>query len=185
MSETKTAVARTTKSNSARKKGIPAPANRCTHKDAAGRQCRNLALRSTGSRGDRGNSGLCVTHATEERQLHETEAVAEELLANTEGLHTTVAVNNVLARLFDLTANDRIPMRKAALLTYQASLLLYTVPGVKDETLTLCKPEAWRYMIQRTFEAITGKSAPDDSSDEEPAIEHTEEEDQAIETSVQ
>jgi hypothetical protein len=154
-----------TKSRPASKNAIPPPGIRCTFTDLAGRQCRNLALRPTGKGASRKKSGLCLAHATEERQLRDAEAVAEELLGNTGTLDSTVAVNNVLRKIFELTVEDRIPMRKAALLTYQASLLLHSITGVKSEVHTLCKPEAWTYMIKRSYEAMAGNSGSDDDSE--------------------
>ncbi|HEV3218836.1 MAG TPA: hypothetical protein VGZ48_03650 [Candidatus Acidoferrales bacterium] len=173
MSESKSAVADKPESRPASKNAIPPPGIRCTFTDVAGRQCRNLALRPTGSGASRTKSGFCLAHATEERMLHDAEAVAEEIIGNAPTLDTVVGVNNVLAKLFELTVSDRIPMRKAAILTYQASLLLHSVGGVKTEIQKHFKDEVWHDMIVDAIKTIDGTDEPDSEaeSDSKPAPE--------------
>jgi hypothetical protein len=164
------------KSRPASKNAIPPPGIRCTFTDLAGRQCRNLALRPTGKGASRTKSGFCLAHATEERQLHDAEAVAEDLMGNTPTLNTAVGVNNVLSKLFELTVNDRIPMRKAAILTYQASLLLQSVGGVTKEIDFSFKEQYRSEMILEAIKTIAG--GPESDSDSDSGEEDDEEEDE-------
>jgi hypothetical protein len=135
VSKTNPAAPNSSKSDIDRKKAIPPPGIRCIFTDLAGRQCRALALRPKGKGASRSKSGLCLTHATEERQLREAEEVAEELLSESRTLDTALGLNKFFRRLIDLTASARISKRDAALLTYQASLLLQTVAPVKNEVV--------------------------------------------------
>jgi hypothetical protein len=152
-------------SDSARKKAIPPPGIRCIFTDLAGRQCRNLALRPTGKGASRTKSGFCLAHATEERQLHDAQAVAEEILGNTPTLETAVGVNNILSKLFQLTVNDRIPMRKAAILTYQASLLLQSIGSVTKEFEFTFKDNFRSDLILEAVQRIAGNSESDSDSE--------------------
>ncbi len=152
--ETKTTSATPTNSRPPRQR-VPPEGIRCTHKDAAGRQCRNLALRSTGSRTDRNKSGLCPAHATHERQILDTQAVAEELLSSApENFDTAIAVNHVLGRLMKLIVEDRIPLRKGAVLVYNCSLLLYSLGGVRSDVLGAYGPEFLKAMAQGALDVI-------------------------------
>ncbi|MFZ0821815.1 MAG: hypothetical protein WAM91_17260 [Candidatus Acidiferrales bacterium] len=154
------------KNSSPSKNAVPPEGIRCTYTDLAGRQCRNLALRPTGKDASRLKTGLCLAHATEMRMLLDAEAVAGELISGAPKLDTPIGINYVLAKLFELTINDRIPTRKAALLTYQASLLLHSVSGVKREIQTTFEDEVWNNMIIDAVNTIDG-TTDSDSSDEE------------------
>jgi len=172
MSEKTTSTSESPKNPRPPRQRVPAPANRCTHKDAAGRQCRNLALRSTGSRGDQGKSGLCTTHATAERQILDTQAVAEELLRSAPAtFDTAIAVNHVLGKLFKLIVDDRIPLRKGAVLVYTCSLLLNSLGGVRTDVLGAYGPEFLKAMAQGALDVIYGNPEPDSESDSMPASE--------------
>jgi hypothetical protein len=139
------------------KNAVPPDGIRCTHKDAAGRQCRNLALRSSGSRTDHNKSGLCPAHATELRQVLETQSVAEELLGSTpETFDTAIAVNHLLGKLMKLILEDRIPLRKGAVLVYNCSLLLYSLGGVRNDVLGAYGPEFLKAMAQGALDVIDG-----------------------------
>ncbi|MFZ0819237.1 MAG: hypothetical protein WAM91_04155 [Candidatus Acidiferrales bacterium] len=149
------------------KNAIPPDGIRCAHTDAAGRQCRNLALRPTGKDAARGKSGLCLAHSTEERQPRDAEAVAKELMGSTPQLDTALAVNHVLGRLFELTASNRIPIRNAALLAYIASLLLFGMGGVKSEMMGVGGSEALKLMARHALEIIESESGSDSNPDSE------------------
>ncbi|HUK31431.1 MAG TPA: hypothetical protein VLV89_09980 [Candidatus Acidoferrum sp.] len=156
----------------ASKNAIPPPGIRCTFTDLAGRQCRNLALRPTGKGASRTKSGFCLAHATEERQLRDAEAVAEELLGGSRTLDSALSMNDFLRRLIDLTASARISRRDAALLTYQASLLLQTVAPVKDEVVNAYGNAALKH-IHRSAMSLNYKvnildSKPDAKQASEP-----------------
>jgi hypothetical protein len=168
MSKKTTEVADKPRSKTERKKAIPPEGIRCTHMDGAGRQCRSLALRSTGARANRGKGGLCVTHATEERQLMEYEEVAIDLLASAEALDTSLGVNQFLDKLLKLTIADQIPMRKAALLTYQASLLLTSTNGVRTELKGACGERGLNALARLAFLDIYGIGEEESKSDSKP-----------------
>jgi hypothetical protein len=154
---------------------VPAPGNRCTHRDAARRQCRNLALGSTGSCSNRDNAGLCVPHSTEERQLSDIRLTAKHLFAKSPPLNTTAAINHVLARLFELIANNRIPMRNAALLAYVGSLLLNSVPNVKSEVFRMKGSAGLDTLIGQAFEIL--ESDPNEESESDSASDSDEDPD--------
>jgi hypothetical protein len=155
MSESTTAVASNPKPS---KSAVPPEGIRCTHKDAAGRQCRNLALRSTGSRADHNKSGLCTTHATLERQILDTQAVAEELLSTAPpSFDTAIAVNHLLGKLLRLIVEDRIPLRKGAVLVYTCSLLLNSLGGVRTDVLGAYGPEFLKAMAQGALGVMDGE----------------------------
>jgi hypothetical protein len=173
MSKKITEVADKPRSKTELKKAIPPDGIRCIYTDLAGRQCRGLALRPKGSGASRTKSGYCLAHATELRQLRDVEAVADELITNTTTLDSPVSVNRVLDKLFELTANDRIPLRKAELLTYQASLLLNSASGVRTQFLDGFGQDAMykmaRYAIRRAygFDEADPEPAPKPGSDSE------------------
>ncbi len=171
MSESKASAPKASKSDIARKKAIPPPGIRCTFTDLAGRQCRNLALRPTGKGASRKKSGLCLTHATEERQLREAEAVAEELLGESRTLDSAISMNDFLRRLIDLTASARISKRDAALLTYQASLLLQTVAPVKDEVVNAYGAAALKHIHRNAMNLNYKINILDSKPDAKPASE--------------
>jgi hypothetical protein len=171
MSESSKASAPKPKSDNARKKAIPPPGIRCTFTDLAGRQCRALALRPKGKGASRSKSGLCLTHATEERQLRDAEAVAEELLGERRTLDTAVGLNRFFRRLIDLTASARISKRDAALLTYQASLLLQTVAPAKDEVVDAYGEQALKLIHRNAMNLSYKINILDPKPDAKPASE--------------
>jgi hypothetical protein len=156
------------------KNAIPRPEIRCAHKDAAGRQCRSLALGRSGTRDNDLNSRLCMDHATDERQFLDIEEIADEVLRGTPSmLNTTISVNRVIGKLFKLTLRNRIPTRKAALLAYYGSLLLNSVNGVKSELIAAEGPPLWEGLLDQSIEAVrklnpqSGEEADKEESDEE------------------
>jgi hypothetical protein len=113
---------------------VPDPGIRCIHKDAIGRQCRSLAQKPKGAPGI---STLCASHASEESQFRDGQAVAEYLFERTPQLKTAAAINHVLGKLFELIAINRIPVRRGALLAYIGSLLLNSVGPAKGEAVLI------------------------------------------------
>jgi hypothetical protein len=134
--------------------GIPDERNRCTHTDALGRQCRALSVPLPGFREAGSKYGLCPTHATADRQLRQTDAVAKYLLAKTPHLDTAASVNYFLEKLVEMVANNRIPVRNATLLTYIGSLLLNSVGQVRNELLTMLGRDAYNKKIFNAFSTI-------------------------------
>ncbi|MFZ0819306.1 MAG: hypothetical protein WAM91_04500 [Candidatus Acidiferrales bacterium] len=166
MSEQTTIVSKSSNTSRPPRQRVPAPGNRCSHKDAAGRQCRNLALRSTGSRTDHNKSGLCTNHATHERQILDTRAVAEELLSTAPpAFDTAVAVNHMLGKLLRIIVEDRIPLRKGAVLVYACSLLLNSLGGVRTDVLGAYGPEFLKAMAQGALDVMDGDGAQDAEQD--------------------
>ncbi|HUK31908.1 MAG TPA: hypothetical protein VLV89_12395 [Candidatus Acidoferrum sp.] len=173
-------------SDSDRKKAIPPPGIRCTFTDLAGRQCRNLALRPTGADASRTKSGFCLAHATEERQLHDAEAVADEVLGDAPTFKMAIGVNNILSKLFEMTINDRIPMRKAAILTYQASLILQSIGSVTKEFDFTFKENFRRDLIFETVKRIAGSAGTKSGSDSDSEADVEEDgEEEAINTEAE
>jgi hypothetical protein len=179
MSEPNIAVSNSPKTRSARKKAIPPDGIRCTYTDLANRQCRNLALRPKGSDASESKSGFCLAHATEMRMLQDAEAVADELIGTAPDLDTPIGVNYVLAKLFELTINDRITIRKAALLTYQASLLIQSAGGVKKEIEKVFVDKVWSNKIVEAVKTIDAIDEPDSEPNSAPEVEEKEKSAQA------
>ncbi len=146
---------------------VPDPGLRCTHTDALGRQCRSLAYKSPKGSTTNFTSGLCPTHATEDRQIRETDAIAKYLFKDTPRLNTNTAVNHVLEKLFTLIANNRIPMRNAALLTYLGSLLLNSISGVRGEVYGIEHSAGWEARIRSALRIIQSGQDEDADSDED------------------
>lgn len=119
---------------------------RCIHTDALNRRCTGLRAK--------GKYGLCPTHATEARQLREAESIAQELFGNTTELNTTVAINHTLGKLFELTAANRIPQRRAALLAYIGQLLLHSIGSVKEEIIRGEGGDSWEAQIRNALEIL-------------------------------
>jgi hypothetical protein len=166
MSEQNTVASEGPKPSRPPRQRVPPDGIRCTHKDAAGRQCRSLALRSTGSRGDHGKSGLCPTHATELRQVLETQAVAEELLSSAPGtFDTAISVNHLLGKLLRIIVEDRIPLRKGAVLVYASSLLLYSLGGVRNDVLGAYGPDFLKEMAKVALGEMDGDGEVDVKQD--------------------
>jgi len=95
--------------------------NRCTHRTAAGRQCRRLTADE--------QSILCAYHRALEKQK-QSEDFSAKLLSSAEGFQTAQGVNLALSDLYELLAANRISARRAAVLAYINSLLLRTLPAI-------------------------------------------------------
>lgn len=108
--------------------------DRCSHRTAAGRQCRQLSADS--------RSALCVHHR-DLQKLKETDDLSAELLAKCQNFQTGQGINFALANIYRLLAANRISVRRASVLAYINSLMLRTFPaidydwknGYKDPTL--------------------------------------------------
>ena len=94
---------------------------RCSHRTAAGRQCRQLSADS--------RSGLCAHHRDLQRQK-ETDDLYRNLLARCQNFQTAQGVNFALANIYRLLAANRISPRRASVLAYLNSLLLRTLPAI-------------------------------------------------------
>lgn len=104
---------------------LPEPGNelRCRHKSSSGRRCERAA--------DPANFGFCIIHDGDAHQFREAEsrAIAVELLGGDASLADPASVNRLLAKLFTLVAQGRIPLPTAALLTQIGQLILQSFSG--------------------------------------------------------
>ncbi len=94
---------------------------RCSHRTAAGRQCRQLSADA--------RSGLCAHHRDLQKQK-ETDDLSRELLVRCQNFQTAQGVNFALANIYRLLATNRISPRRASVLAYVNSLLLRTLPAI-------------------------------------------------------
>ncbi|HYL09226.1 MAG TPA: hypothetical protein VEU31_00690 [Candidatus Acidoferrales bacterium] len=117
----------------------------CQHTDVEGRRCRMLLAE--------GHSHLCLYHWRREEQDALAAQVGAEILGVFGELRTATAVNHALARLFAALAQNRIPVRRAAVLGYLAQLLQHGLHSVKHETQVAIGPNAWHDSVRRAFEA--------------------------------
>ncbi len=125
----------------------PEPDNLCQHTDAAGRRCR--MPRATG------HSYLCFYHwRREEQDLHASQ-IGAEILGVFGELRTATAVNHALARLFAALAQNRIPVRRAAVLGYIAQLLEHGLRSVKYEAESVIGHNAWNESVRRALDAAS------------------------------
>src|SRR5579864_2208815 len=84
--------------------------NRCRFTTIDGRQCRMYRAKR--------HKTLCLTHAQQEDQLLDAEAVAEELIGPVEDYQTAICVNRALGCLFNLVAQKRVSRQDGALLAF-------------------------------------------------------------------
>jgi len=96
---------------------------RCSHRDAAGRQCRTPITDP--------RSSLCSYHFNQraQKQADLTDVYAP-LIRNSQGLQTAQGINLSLTNLYQLLARNLISPRRAAVLAYINSLLLRTLPAI-------------------------------------------------------
>jgi hypothetical protein len=102
--------------------GAPA---RCLHRWPSGRRCRQAP--------EQPNSSFCPAHAAVEQNRHHGDRLHDLLLQTDNRLRTASDINNSLASLYVLLAEDRISARRAAVLAYISSLMLRTLPAVEKE----------------------------------------------------
>jgi hypothetical protein len=97
---------------------------RCTYRSASGRQCR-LAIFDP-------QSGLCATHHADLKQ-NERADLADILFRDAQDFQTAQGINYSLRSLYWLAAKNRISSRRAHVLAYMSSLLLRTLPFIREE----------------------------------------------------
>jgi hypothetical protein len=111
----------------------------CQFPFADGRRCRMLR---------RDHPELCPFHARAEQQLLESHQIGSEISSSVTGdFLTATDVNFVLGKLFTAVAQNRIPVRNAALLAYIGQLLLHSISGVRQEYKFHYKFEQWKDML--------------------------------------
>jgi hypothetical protein len=100
--------------------------NRCRFTTIDGRQCRMYRAKH--------HKTLCLTHAQQEQQLIDSEAVAAELIGPLTKFQTALEVNHTLGNLYTLIAQKRISRHDGALLGFVGQVLLHSVGStVKSE----------------------------------------------------
>ncbi len=113
----------------------------CHHTDAEGRRCRMLLAA--------GHADLCLYHWRREEQDREAVQIGAEILGVFGEIRTATAVNHALARLFAAVAQNRIPVRRAAVLGYIAQLLQHGLRSVKHEAESAIGHNAWNDAVRR------------------------------------
>lgn len=148
--------------------------NRCRFTTIDGRRCRMYRAK--------GHNSLCMTHAQQEEQMLNAQAVAEELIGPVEEYQTAMCVNRTLGCLFNLVAQKRISNRDGTLLAYIGQMLLRSVGStIKQEFLRVSNKERgtteWHANVLRACEILSndyslrGKERDeDDPETEEPAV---------------
>ena len=102
-----------------------AAVEKCHHFTARGRQCRLRALRS----------GLCFRHAALQLQSPQPVDVdlSADFLIQLDDLQSADQINQFLAKLLILVVQNRISVRRAAVLTYITNQLLHSLVAIKRE----------------------------------------------------
>jgi len=125
----------------------PEPDNLCQHTDAAGRRCRMPRAA--------GHSFFCFYHGHREEQDLHAGQIGAEILGVFGELRTATAINHALARLFAALAQNRIPVRRAAVLGYIAQLLQHGLGSVRHETESVIGRNAWNESVRRALDAAS------------------------------
>lgn len=97
---------------------------------------------------------LCLFHADKERrlQLQSLEpALAAELFGPMGELRTSTDVNAFLTRLTKHAVSGRIPPKLFHSLVYSASLLIQTLPGVRNDTVNATSLREWDAELRRIY----------------------------------
>jgi hypothetical protein len=100
-------------------------ASRCAHRFANGLRCR---LRTPDA-----DSSYCPNHANLVENQRASTDTAASLTADLKEFRSAIPINDFLARLLLLLAQDRISPRKAAVLAYITNQLLRTLPAIDRE----------------------------------------------------
>ena len=98
---------------------------RCTYRFANGKRCR-----LSGSNID---SPFCPSHASLPENQREPADTAASLTADLKEFRSAIPINDFLARLLLLLAENKISPRRAAVLAYITNQLLRTLPAIDAE----------------------------------------------------
>jgi hypothetical protein len=99
--------------------------SRCTHRFANGMRCRLLTLGT--------DSPYCANHARRVENQRESADTAASLTADLKEFRSALPINDFLARLLLLLAENKISPRRAAVLAYITNQLLRTLPAIDRE----------------------------------------------------
>ncbi len=100
---------------------------RCNHVTADNRRCIDSRAPD--------HKTLCPYHAMKEMQHRNSKVVAKEILGPLNDFRSAFAINSALGKLFAITAENRIPVRNAAVLAYIGQLLLQTLNPLQREVV--------------------------------------------------
>ena len=98
---------------------------RCSYHFANGKRCRLIASNV--------DSAFCPNHARLPENQHEPADTAASLTANLKEFRSAIPINDFLARLLLLLAEQKISPRRAAVLAYITNQLLRTLPAIDRE----------------------------------------------------
>jgi hypothetical protein len=98
---------------------------RCSYRFANGRRCRLSASNL--------DSVFCPSHATLPENQREASDTAASLTADLKEFRSAIPINDFLARLLLLLAENKISPRRAAVLAYITNQLLRTLPAIDRE----------------------------------------------------
>jgi hypothetical protein len=98
---------------------------RCAHRFPNGKRCR-LYVRTL-------DSAYCSTHAKLPQYQQEPPETAAALTSDLKEFRSAIPINDFLARLLLLLAENKISARRAAVLAYITNQLLRTLPAIDRE----------------------------------------------------
>jgi len=99
--------------------------SRCNHRFANGMRCRLLTLGA--------DSSYCANHARRVENQRESAGTAASLTADLKEFRSALPINDFLARLLLLLAENKISPRRAAVLAYITNQLLRTLLAIDRE----------------------------------------------------
>ena len=99
--------------------------NRCNHRFANAMRCRLLTPDA--------DSLYCASHAKLPENQPECSDTAARLTADLKEFRSAISINDFLARLLLLLAEEKISPRRAAVLAYITNQLLRTLPAIAKE----------------------------------------------------
>ena len=140
-----------------------AVATRCQFQFSDGRCCR--MLRSPH------HPSFCAFNARQELQLLESQRLGDEISASLKGdFLTATDINHILGKLFTAVAQDRIPLRKAAILTYMDQVMLSSLPHVKKEFPFAYKFDHWNKVLANAAPLSSPPAFTDSSPEDLPEL---------------
>jgi len=115
---------------------------RCLHRTPAGRRCR--------SRVSEPGMHFCERHTYLHTNLPATSDLAPQLLGDLIEIECAEDTRRILSKLFILLAQDRIPQKKAAVLTYILQQLLRSLAAIEREALLQAQEESSGFHVNLT-----------------------------------
>ncbi len=130
----------------------------CTHMSTDGRRCRALKMMTR---------EVCIGHWKRDGDFVDDEEALAQLASRWSAMTTTRGINRALAFLFQLTALGKVSHRRAALLTYQAQLMLQSLrrgrfdsDAVAAESFDAAHFDAAETVSQDAAASVTAPEAP-------------------------